>query len=169
MVDRVLITDALWSSRLSLANRPIWLKSLAALLAHSGDSWFILAGLLAVFIGGDAFWKSWALRMAIVIIAMAGIVLGIKFTFRRPRPTGEWGAIYRKTDPHSFPSGHAARSALMAVLILAWGPTWLEIPLLVWAPLVSIARVALGVHFLSDVVVGALVGIGAGLLAISIM
>jgi undecaprenyl-diphosphatase len=57
---------------------------------------------------------------------------------------------------------------LIAVLILAWGPAWLEIPLLIWAPLVSLARVALGVHFLSDVIAGGLIGIAAGLLTASI-
>jgi undecaprenyl-diphosphatase len=168
-LDRILIADATWSSRLSLANRPVWLRGPAILLAHSGDSWFILAGLVMTYLIGDANWKFWSLRLGVVIIALAGLVLVIKFTFRRPRPAGEWGGIYRKTDPHSFPSGHAARSALMAVLILAWGPAWLELPLLIWAPLVSLARVALGVHFLSDVIVGALVGIGAGLLAASLV
>jgi undecaprenyl-diphosphatase len=162
------MADAAWSSRLSLTNRPVWLRSAAAVLAHSGDSWFILVGLMVVYIAGDPVWKSWSLKLGAVIVALAGIVLAIKFTFRRQRPAGEWGVIYRKTDPHSFPSGHAARSALIAVLILAWGPAWLEIPLIIWAPLVSLARVALGVHFLSDVIAGGLIGITAGLLAASI-
>jgi undecaprenyl-diphosphatase len=165
ILERILMADAAWSSRLSLTNRPLWLRNLAAVLAHSGDSWFILAGLLIVYIVGDPFWRSWSVMLAGVIIALAGFVLAIKFIFRRQRPAGEWGVIYRKTDPHSFPSGHAARSALIAVLILAWGPAWLAWPLLLWAPLVSIARVALGVHFLSDVIAGALIGIGAGILA----
>jgi undecaprenyl-diphosphatase len=169
ILDRVLVADATWSSRLSLANRPGWLRTMAALLAHSGDSWFWLAGLVIIYLVGDAFWKSWSLMLGAAIIALAGTVLVIKFTFRRRRPEGEWGAIYRKTDPHSFPSGHAARSALIAVLSLAWGPPWLALVLVIWAPLVSIARVALGVHFLSDVVAGALIGIGAGFLAASLV
>ena len=168
MIDRLLKLDADWSTRLSLSGRPSWLRSLAALLAHSGDSWFWLAGLVVLYLAGDAFWKSWSLLLGTAIIVLAGIILVIKFTFRRRRPEGEWGAIYRKTDPHSFPSGHAARSALIAVVSLAWGPPWLAFLMVIWAPLVSIARVALGVHFLSDVIVGALIGIVAGLLASSI-
>ena len=164
-IDRLLQIDAFWTSRLSLSDRPGWLRWLAALLAHSGDSWFWLAGLLTVYLVGDAYWKSWSLLLGAAIIALAGIVLVIKFTFRRRRPESDWGEIYRKTDPHSFPSGHAARSALIATLSLAWGPIWLGLLLVIWAPMVSIARVALGVHFLSDVLVGTLIGIGAGLLA----
>ena len=50
---------------------------------------------------------------------LAALVLVLKFLIRRRRPEGEWGGIYRQTDPHSFPSGHAARSVLIAVLAVA--------------------------------------------------
>jgi undecaprenyl-diphosphatase len=86
------------------------------------------------------------------------LVFAIKFTVRRRRPEGEWGQVYRKTDPHSFPSGHAARAALLAVLAIGLGPPWLGLLLAVWAPLVMLARVAMGVHYLSDVLAGALLG-----------
>ncbi len=86
----------------------------------------------------------------------------IKFTVRRRRPEGEWGGIYRKTDPHSFPSGHAARSALLATLAIGLGPAWFGFLLLIWAPLVILSRAAMGVHYLSDVVVGAIMGVIIG-------
>jgi undecaprenyl-diphosphatase len=85
--------------------------------------------------------------------------LGIKFLVRRKRPEGEWGSIYRNTDPHSFPSGHAARAFLIAVVASALGPAWLSILLWIWAPLVALARVAMGVHYVSDVVAGAVLGV----------
>jgi membrane-associated phospholipid phosphatase len=87
------------------------------------------------------------------------VVLGIKFLVRRKRPEGEWGGIYRNTDPHSFPSGHAARAFLIAVVASALAPPWLGILLWIWAPLVSVARVAMGVHYVSDIVAGAGLGI----------
>jgi len=90
-------------------------------------------------------------------------VMSIKFVVRRRRPEGEWGGIYRATDPHSFPSGHAARAFLIAVLVIGLGPAWLAVTLCIWAPLVSLARVAMGVHYVSDVVAGALLGIAGGL------
>lgn len=90
----------------------------------------------------------------------------LKFSIRRRRPEGQWGAIYRNTDPHSFPSGHAARATLLVVLTFAWGPIWLAILLLIWAPLVALARVALGVHYLSDILAGAGLGLVFGVIGI---
>ena len=85
--------------------------------------------------------------------------MAIKFTVRRSRPEGEWGSIYRSTDPHSFPSGHAARAAMLAVLALGLGPVWFAVVLLIWAPLVALARVAMGLHYLLDALAGVLIGV----------
>jgi undecaprenyl-diphosphatase len=117
---------------------------------------------------GDLFWRSWALTVLLSIIVLAGFVLAIKFSIRRRRPEGEWDAIYRSTDPHSFPSGHAARAMLIAVLAIGLGPGWLAILLCIWMPLVALARVAMGVHYLSDVVAGVLLGTIAGVVVLLI-
>jgi membrane-associated phospholipid phosphatase len=53
--------------------------------------------------------------------------------------------------------------ALLLVLAAALGPAWLAWLLLAWAPLVALARVAMGVHYLSDVIGGAAVGLLVGL------
>ena len=105
---------------------------------------------------------------ALSILATAVLVLVVKFSVRRRRPEGEWGAVYRKTDPHSFPSGHAARAVLLAVLALGTGPAWLGVLLAIWAPLVILARVAMGVHSLSDVIAGALFGALTGILILAV-
>jgi membrane-associated phospholipid phosphatase len=140
------------------ANRPRVFRLGCILLAHSGDSWFWLAGLGLLWWLGNAGWTQRALVMAVGILVTAVVVMAIKFTVRRSRPEGEWGRIYRSTDPHSFPSGHAARAAMLAVLGLGLGPAWLGIALLIWAPLVGLARVVLGVHYPSDVAAGMVLG-----------
>lgn len=150
--------DQRWTSRLSVAERPGPLRWSAVVLAHSGDSWFWLAGLAFLAWAAQGFWRSWALALAAAVLVLAALVMGLKFTIRRRRPDGAWGSIYRRTDPHSFPSGHAARASLIAVLVLLWGPGWLAPIIAAWAPLVVLARVAMGVHYLSDVVAGALLG-----------
>ena len=165
---RWLEADARWSQRCRVAERPGGLRSLAAVLAHSGDSWFWAAGLGLVWWCGDPGWRLWAGRTFLAVAALAAVVLVVKFGVRRRRPEGEWGAIYRNTDPHSFPSGHAARAILLAVLAAAWGPPWLAISLVVWAPLVGLSRVAMGLHYLSDVLAGAALGLIAGSLALII-
>ena len=160
--DQLLALDARLSTRMRVAERPGLLRTFAAILAHSGDSWFWAAGLVLLWWLGDLFWRQWALTVLLSIGALAVIVLAIKFTIRRRRPEGEWGAIYRSSDPHSFPSGHAARAILIGVLAIGLGPGWLAILLCVWAPLVALARVAMGLHFLSDVTAGAVLGAIAG-------
>ncbi len=163
MWQRVLQWDEHVTRRLRIAGQPGLLRRAAAFLAHSGDSWFWFIGLGVVWLLGNASWKHRALVMFGSIFVLAVAVLGIKFAVRRRRPAGEWGAIYRTTDPHSFPSGHAARAALLAVLAWGLGPWWLAAALTVWAPLVALARVAMGVHYLSDVIAGGFLGVLGGL------
>jgi undecaprenyl-diphosphatase len=158
--------DARLTRSCRIAERPGLLRSLAAILAHSGDSWFWGAGLALVWLLGGSPWRPWALFLLICILVLAVLVLLVKFSVRRRRPEGEWGGIYRNTDPHSFPSGHAARAAMLAVLGIGLGPAWFGAALVAWAPLVSLARVAMGVHYLSDVLVGVLLGVVAGVVAL---
>ncbi len=139
-------------------------RPVAAILAHSGDSWFWLAGLGLVWLFADPVWHARSAILILGLVFLAAMVLGIKFTVRRRRPEGDWGAIYRNTDPHSFPSGHASRAAMLAVVALGVGPAWFGWLLLLWAPLVSAARVIMGVHYLSDVVAGLAIGLVMGLL-----
>ena len=159
----ILELDARLSDRLRVAEQPGLLRTLAVFFSHSGDSWFWGLGLILLWWRGDSFWKQWALILFAGIAALAVIVMTVKFTVRRRRPEGEWGGIYRNTDPHSFPSGHAARAFLLAVLALGLSPLWFGLLLLVWAPLVSLARVAMGVHYLSDVLAGMGLGVAMGI------
>jgi undecaprenyl-diphosphatase len=160
--------DARLSERLRVAEKPGSLRNLAVFFAHSGDSWFWAAALLFGWFFSASAWKQWEVVEFFGILGLAGVVLAIKFLVRRERPVGEWGGIYRNTDPHSFPSGHAARAFLIAVVATALSPAWLVIVLWIWAPLVSLARVAMGVHYLSDVIAGAILGALVGLIGLQI-
>lgn len=157
-----LIKDDQLSHRLRLTPRKGLLWWPAAFLAHSGDSWFWMIGLGLIWLFGPPDWHGRSATLAVGIVFQALIVFALKFTIRRARPAGEWGAIYRTTDPHSFPSGHATRAFFLLALASGLGPTWLFIALLLWAPLVSLARVMTGVHYLSDVLAGAVLGLFFG-------
>lgn len=160
--------DARLSDQLRVAEKPGILRNVSAFLAHSGDSWFWAAALILFWFFSNPVWKQWEVVEFFGIAGLAGVVLAIKFLVRRERPQGEWGGIYRNTDPHSFPSGHAARAFLIAVIASTLGPIWLGAALWVWAPLVALARVAMGVHYLSDVVAGAILGIIVALIGLQI-
>jgi undecaprenyl-diphosphatase len=167
-VKHLLNADARLSVRLLVPEEKKFLSAILKFLAHSGDSWFWLAGLFLIWLLSEGEWRRRVIFLGVGLVLMAVAVIILKFSIRRPRPDGEWGQIYRITDPHSFPSGHAARSAALAVIGFATGPTWFGILLTLWAPWVGLSRVALGVHYLLDVVAGWLIGIVMGLIAVAI-
>jgi len=164
----VLEFDAGLSDKMRVAEKPGALRSIAVFFAHSGDSWFWAAALIPLWFFSNSMWRHWEVVEFGGICVLAPIVLGIKFRVRRPRPEGEWGYIYRSTDPHSFPSGHAARAFMIAVVATALAPSWLALILWIWAPLVAIARVAMGVHYVSDIVAGAIFGSCVALIGLQV-
>jgi len=167
-LQQILDIDARLSQKMRVAEKPGALRTISIFFAHSGDSWFWAIALVALWVGGDPFLKKWAVVQFVCISVMIVLVMSIKFLVRRRRPEGEWGGIYRNTDPHSFPSGHAARAFLIAVVASGLGPVGTAIVLWIWAPLVALARVAMGVHYVSDIVAGAVLGIVTALIGLEI-
>ncbi|MEI8634086.1 phosphatase PAP2 family protein [Vibrio sp. PP-XX7] len=68
-------------------------------------------------------------------------------------------AFITPSDRFSLPSGHTTAGFLMAGLIAYFYPQFSEIAFL-WASCIGAARILLGVHFFTDVLVGSLLGIG---------
>ncbi len=168
-IKPILELDYRLSRDMGVAEKPGALRAVAVFFAHSGDSWFWGVALLIVWVFSNSFWKEWAVAVVGSIGVLALLVFPLKQVIRRPRPEGLWGMIYRKTDPHSFPSGHAARAFMIAVLATGLGPGWLAVILWIWAPLVAVSRVAMGVHYLSDIVGGFVLGILAGLIFLQVL
>ncbi len=85
----------------------------------------------------------------------------LKGAFDRARPSEEWPPLVDMPSNASFPSGHATQ-AFAAAAAIVWLVPSLRVPALVLAALVAASRVVLGVHYASDVIVGALVGLAVG-------
>jgi undecaprenyl-diphosphatase len=163
MGARLTEIDRRYSARLRVAEQPGPLRTAAILFAHSGDSPLWGAGLALLWWRAPAPWNDVGRLAFISVWVTAVVVLAIKFTVRRQRPAGEWGQGYRLLDPHSFPSGHAARAFMLAVLALFFCPPAWAALMVAWAVLVSLARVAMGAHYLLDVTAGAVLGVVCGL------
>lgn len=144
------------------------LRAAAIPLARSADGWPWMLALALAAVLGPATGRMLTLRLAAAVLATGIAVKLVKLATRRERPVGDWGGSYRRSDPHAFPSGHAARAFLLAVIACAFGPPGLGGLALLWATLVATSRVALGVHYLSDVLGGALLGTVCGLLTTSL-
>ena len=167
-INELLKLDDEYSTKIRIPEERPWLKRAAAVLAHSGDSWFWGVALVTLYFLGPRSWRPQILLLFLGIFFTAVTVLTIKFLVKRPRPEGEWGQVYRSSDPHSFPSGHAARAIMLTVIMLLTGYWWIGLIMLVWALLVVISRVGLGVHYFSDIVVGGLIGVVMGMVAVGI-
>ena len=167
-LERLHALDARLSQALHLSDTQPGVQRLFQVISHSGDSWYWLFGLIALWFVGRPLLKELALFWASGMVILAILVLGVKFLFRRPRPEGDWGQIYRNTDPHSFPSGHAARAMALAIMAQITGQPAFIVLMLVWAILVGLSRVALRLHYLSDVLVGWAIGVVAGLIFLNL-
>ncbi len=159
MFEKINAQDQKLSQIFYLPPERKFLRSAAAFFAHSGDSWFWLAALFVIWLFSHGSLHTNAALLAGAIVMQASLVLLIKFSIKRSRPESDWGDIYRRTDPNSFPSGHAVRAVMLAWLAWGLGLSPLNWILTIWAPLVGIARISLGVHYVSDVLAGWLLGI----------
>jgi undecaprenyl-diphosphatase len=101
------------------------------------------------------------------MLLAVGLVQGpIKGTLRRQRPFVREVArvVGRRPVDTSFPSGHTAGSFAAAVALSCFYPR--DAPMLLGtATAVGLSRVYLGLHFPSDVLVGAGLGSAVGLIA----
>lgn len=87
----------------------------------------------------------------------------LKRLIRRPRPDGPPDGLYPAHDRYGFPSGHAVRVAAIAAALGPLVPVWAAALLALWAVAVALCRVALGIHYLLDILAGILLGIVIGL------
>lgn len=151
------------SARLAIPREARALRWLAFVVAHSGDSPLWLTVAIAACLWGNAFWRGFGGRVLIGTLAAGAIITALKWLFRRRRPLGNSLGFYMHLDHYAFPSGHAGRSACLVVLLAPLLPPWAVALLTTWAGLVGLARIALEVHFVSDVIGGWIVGSLTGL------
>jgi len=162
-LQRLISLDRALSERLAIPPGERVLRPMALIAAHTGDSPLWLLGAGAALIWGSAYWRRWGGRVLIGTLAAGAATTALKWLFRRQRPPGEGFGFYSRFDRHAFPSGHAGRSACLVVLLAPLLPTWGLIPLALWAATVGVARIALQVHFASDIIGGWAAGLLVGL------
>lgn len=150
-------------------HKPMWMAWMSG-LTHLGDTGVVLAAALLAAVESASV-RIRRGRSAAPLLVWLGIpisggaALWIKEVVGRPRPWQVYPAW--ETVPEgmnrSFPSGHAVVAfALAAALALRWPKVrWLVFGL---AAAVAVSRVALGLHWMSDVVAGAVLGVSVVLL-----
>ena len=90
----------------------------------------------------------------------------IKVFVSRPRPFTDYHFIQKLSEggSNSFPSGHTSDVFSIAMIVSIFFPKpKIIIPIFIWAILVGYSRMDLGVHYPTDVLAGAFIGISSSL------
>jgi undecaprenyl-diphosphatase len=85
----------------------------------------------------------------------------LKQKIKRHRPCEVLSGVHQRISPSdrfSFPSGHTAAAFVIATLIAHFFPI-LTVPVSIWAMLVGVSRIYLGVHYPTDIIAGLVIGI----------
>lgn len=157
--------------RFNRLSRHPWVRRLFAVVSRLGDGgiWAFFAALLLLQEGPVAL--PMVAQMAVTGAIGVFIYKLMKNRLVRERPYIHHGGILCGTAPldrYSFPSGHTLHATSFAILLSQFEPLW--IPIVVpFAALVAASRLILGLHYPSDVIVGAAIGTALASLSLAIV
>ena len=116
------------------------------------------------FIQNDKSLKNKGYYIGATLLTSAVLTTTLKFAIDRDRPFVTYPDIQKLTGAGSpsFPSGHTSEAFATATSLSFAFPKWYVIaPSFLWAGASGFSRMHLGVHYPSDVLVGALIGSGS--------
>lgn len=152
--------DEWWNGFVSFFS---FLQPLSLGMNFLGGGWFAT---FVIPLGGVAVMlilrRPWgALFVVVASAASAAGVQVLKAMFGRARPED----MIVVSDHGSFPSGHTANAATVAVIAIVLFPrVWVAIVGVAWVLVMGFSRTQVHAHWLSDTVGGALLGAGAALI-----
>jgi undecaprenyl-diphosphatase len=154
--------------RLNRSARWPWARLTLRVASRLGDGilWYVLVGLLPLLYGAAAVKP--AIVMALTGVVGLVIYKLLKRTLVRERPFIRHPGInlaMAPLDRYSFPSGHTLHAVAFTWQAVAHFPelAWALVPL---ATLIAASRVALGLHYPSDVLAGGAIGGALAMLAL---
>ncbi|SHK26256.1 undecaprenyl-diphosphatase [Pseudonocardia thermophila] len=141
------------------------LTTVAVLITNAGGTWAMTA---LACLAGIALWFAGRRADAVFVAAATGgaaaAFSGLKRVLDRPRPPEATRLVVETNE--SLPSGHATMSIVVigSLVVVGWAGrsasarVLMVLAAVVWAGLVGLTRIYLGVHWFSDVVAGWAVG-----------
>lgn len=161
--------DHEWTRRINHVGTFLWGRRLFCSVSRLSDGifWYVLMIWLLIRYGKLAMYP--VLHMVLVGLTNVILYKALKNKISRPRPFRQSPLIscfIAPLDEHSFPSGHAMHAFAFGIVSCIYYPElmWIIVP---FAALVSMSRVVLGIHYPSDVVVGATLGTAVALASFS--
>lgn len=95
----------------------------------------------------------------------------LKQTIKRDRPCDHFEDVTPQITPSdrfSLPSGHAAAAFVFATVLTYYYPS-LMLPAYGVAVLIAVSRVFLGVHYPTDIIAGAALGLGSAIIGLNLV
>lgn len=169
-LNRLAAHEHVWLERLNGVRLPNWELALFRAASRLGDGvfWYALMGVLLAGYGYTALPA--VLHMIVAGLAGTLIYKWLKGATERPRPYQACPRICCLTAPldrFSFPSGHTLHAVVFSMVVTAYYPAlgWLVWPFTLF---VAASRLVLGLHYPSDVAIGALLGAGIAALTLAV-
>jgi undecaprenyl-diphosphatase len=137
-----------------------------AVFAATKTIWILVAAVIVWEVVAKFSSRSFLVIIVSVFFAW-GLQLAVAYLVNRERPfrhNHESALMKLRFNTPSFPSGHTTVSCAMAAAVFAQDPLWGSI-LFLFAATIALGRMAVGVHYISDVLGGAVLGIGVASLA----
>lgn len=151
--------------------RNSFLPAFFRVISFIGDGYFYGIYLVYLYFADINSFKP-ALWIVLIAIAIElPIYWLLKNTIRRIRPFNahlEVENMVYPLDEFSFPSGHTSAAFMVAMILTHFSP-FLAIPIFLFATLVGISRIYLGVHYPSDILGGMIYGTSVAQIAILIV
>ena len=100
------------------------------------------------------------LRIAVILSVSDSLNTFFKFVFHQPRPywVSDKVQAIQAGGSYGLPSGHAQHAITVWGIVGAWGKSWLRWLMAALIFLIGFSRIALAVHFPTDVLAGWLIG-----------
>ena len=170
MLSYISTRDRNLMRRLNGWRPPRWVRVWMIVASRVGDGWLWYGlGIILLLFGGPS--RFVAVGAATLSAALSiGLFLRLKRITGRKRPCAiapcSWATLL-PPDQFSFPSGHSMTAFSIVVPLSQFYPA-LEPGLLFCALSIALSRILLGLHFLSDVLVGSALGALLGYIVVSL-
>lgn len=150
------------------------LTTLAEVLAYAGSAWATVPArlVIAVWLGRRAAWDRLGVWIGAIFLSEVTLTI-LKAAYDRARPPAELSQAVISSS--SFPSGHTVEAMAVAIALVyvfakAGKPArhWFYVAV-AYGVVMALSRTFLRVHWLSDVVVGTVIGATAAMAAVWIV